>query len=320
MKSSSALSSRKPVAEVLRWLATQGVIIAAKTLQRRRVEWGVSRKAAPPSAELVAQIDTEFHTTTADDQTIARTLNTRGFATTPRQVQTIRLANSWRRRADTDEQIMEQRQETFARVEQALAEGTTRSYGREFMHTNLRVQHGYRARQDDIRDALAIYDPQGTAARKPGLKRKRRGEFIVPGPDWLWSIDGHDKFRNYGIEIYGAIDAYSRRVIWIYVGNSNRTQVSVARQYLSALRRYNRCPAFFRSDRGKEVLMLADAHYSFYTEYKRGEGATEEELETLPLRGCYMFGTSTANIKIESFWRRLIGTQTAPWIVSYRKV
>ena len=30
-----------------------------------------------------------------------------------------------------------------------------------------------------------------------------------------------------------------------------------------------------------------------------------------------MFGTSTANIKIESTWMRMISSQTAPWIVSY---
>jgi hypothetical protein len=51
------------------------------------------------------------------------------------------------------------------------------------------------------------------------------GEYIVPGPDWLW----HDKFRNYGIEIYGIIDAHPRRILSINVGNNNRTQVSVAR-------------------------------------------------------------------------------------------
>jgi hypothetical protein len=29
-----------------------------------------------------------------------------------------------------------------------------------------------------------------------------------------------------------------------------------------------------------------------------------------------MFGTSTANIKIESTWMRMIGSQTRPWLVS----
>src|SRR5436305_935523 len=77
------------------------------------------------------------------------------------------------------------------------------------MEENLRVHYGDRSREDDIRDALHKLDEKGTAARKPGPKRRRKrgGEFIVRGPDWLWCIDGHDKFRNYGIGIYAAVDA-----------------------------------------------------------------------------------------------------------------
>jgi hypothetical protein len=46
------------------------------------------------------------------------------------------------------------------------------------------------------------------------------------GPDFLWCRDGHDKFRNYGIEIYAGVDAYSRRTQRMYVGNSDRKQIS----------------------------------------------------------------------------------------------
>jgi hypothetical protein len=74
------------------------------------------------------------------------------------------------------------------------------------LQSNLR-QQGYRAREDDVRNALKLQDPTGTKTRKPEAKRKRRLEYIVPGPNFLWSIDGHDKLANYGIEIYAAIDA-----------------------------------------------------------------------------------------------------------------
>ena len=53
--------------------------------------------------------------------------------------------------------------------------------------------------------------------RTPGMRRKRRENYIVPGPDWLWCLDGHDKIARYGIKIYGSIDAYSRKTIWFYV-------------------------------------------------------------------------------------------------------
>jgi hypothetical protein len=38
--------------------------------------------------------------------------------------------------------------------------------------------------------------------------QRHRKEYIVPGPDYIWSLDGHDKLSDWGIEIYAAIDAY----------------------------------------------------------------------------------------------------------------
>ena len=86
--------------------------------------------------------------------------------------------------------MAEQRTATFDIVQQELQEGTTRSYGRELVQTHLRIHHRHRSREDDIRDALHKLDEKDTAARKPGPKRRRKrgGEFIVRGPDWLWCI------------------------------------------------------------------------------------------------------------------------------------
>ena len=50
------------------------------------------------------------------------------------------------------------------------------------------------------------------------------------------------KLQPYGIEVYAAIDAYSRYIIWIYVGISARTQVSVVRQYLDTVKTLQKVP------------------------------------------------------------------------------
>ncbi|OXV09814.1 hypothetical protein Egran_02423 [Elaphomyces granulatus] len=100
--------------------------------------------------------------------------------------------------------------------------------------------------------------PQGSNEIHPLLQPnalKSGNEYITP-PDWLWCCDGHDKFRNFGIEIYACVDAYSRRIQWCYVGNSNRRDVSILRQVVAMFQKYGHCPRFFRSDRGKEVLLL----------------------------------------------------------------
>jgi hypothetical protein len=65
-------------------------------------------------------------------------------------------------------------------------------------------------------------DPVGLQRRTYDLNRKR-GEYIVPGPNFIWSIDGHDKLSEWGFEIYGCIDAYSRNILWLYVSISSRT-------------------------------------------------------------------------------------------------
>jgi hypothetical protein len=65
-----------------------------------------------------------------------------------------------------------------------------------------------------VRAIIKLHDTEGSEARKPRIKRKRAlKRLVIPGPDHLWCINGHDKFRNYGIEIYAAIDVYSRRII-----------------------------------------------------------------------------------------------------------
>lgn len=80
---------------------------------------------------------------------------------------------------------------------------------------------------------------------------------------------------------------------------------------------YGRCPSFFRSDRGKEVLLLANAHYSMYVLDRKAKKTCSKNEDDLHLRKCYMFGTSTANIRIESTWMRMIQSQTKPWLVSF---
>jgi hypothetical protein len=63
--------------------------------------------------------------------------------------------------------------------------------------------------------------------------------------------------------------------------------------------------------------MIADAQYYLSKEDKRiSEGLTEEEAAMLPLRDCYIFGTSTSNVRIESWWNQLQRKCLIAWRVS----
>jgi hypothetical protein len=153
---------------------------------------------------------------------------------------------------------------------------------------------------------LRVLNPEGIARRTSDLQRQR-GEYIVPGPDYIWSIDGHDKLAPWGIEIYAAIDAYSRNIVWIYVGISNRTSYSVLCQYLITTSTTGFHPRIIRSDRGKETPLCAEAHYAM----------CRTSDPTVQFNQCYSFGTSTANQRVESWWSQLEKSLLFRWRVYY---
>ena len=159
--------------------------------------------------------------------------------------------------------------------------------------------------RDRIFAAYRYLNPIPVRRRLHDVQRRRQ-EFIVPGPNYLWSIDGHCKLDPYGIEIYAAIDAYSRYVIWIYVGVSALTAVSVLRQYLDGMKAVRQQPQILRSDHGKETMLIASAHWQFHR--------TREP--SVPLEEVYYFGTSKENQRIEGWWPNLSKTALPYWRVS----
>lgn len=193
--------------------------------------------------------------------------------------------------------------------------------------------------RDRIFAALKKVDPAGVERRRVMGQRKHRGEYIVEGPNAVWSVDGYEKLANWGIQIYAAIDAYSRYIIWFYVGErisiisthvdnglikklilvkgiANRCAVSCFRQYLDVVRHIKVIPQLIRSDRGVETSMMADAHYKLRsTAFDRDKNHTEST-EELSITDVWAYGTSTLNVRIESWWGQLAGSETNRWRVS----
>ena len=62
-------------------------------------------------------------------------------------------------------------------------------------------------------------DPEGSEMRHACTLRRRK--YISSGPNAVWHADGYDKLKLYGFPIHGAIDGFSRRVLWIDVTRSN---------------------------------------------------------------------------------------------------
>ena len=116
-----------------------------------------------------------------------------------------------------------------------------------------------------VRNAMQKIDPEGVAMRgRAFATSQRRKEYFVKGPNQVFSIDGHDKLSRFGFEIYGAIDAYSRYVVWCYVGISNLTAVSVNKQYLRLIRHTLHMPKLIRSDKGNYYILYPFAKQAKY--------------------------------------------------------
>jgi hypothetical protein len=137
---------------------------------------------------------------------------------TARFVKRIRLEEGWLRRHNDPAAAETQEAGIIDAIEQLLAEGRIRQYGRRQLITHLARKHGHRSRRNNILTALQILYEYGVTSRTPGMKKKRRDNYVVPGLDWLWCFDGHDKLSRFGIEIYGCVDAYARKIIWFFVG------------------------------------------------------------------------------------------------------
>lgn len=145
---------------------------------------------------------------------------------------------------------------------------------------------------------LRELDPEGVEQRR---KRafQHRGKGVFNGPNDVWSMDAYCKLEHWGIQIYAVIDAYSRFVVWYYVGISGRTAISVLGQYIATVASGGVIPRKIRTDRGAETPMTADAHYKLSSEVRQ-----EDDDHPLEFSDCFRFGTSKENSVVERWWRQ----------------
>ena len=102
------------------------------------------------------------------------------------------------------------------------------------------ISVGIRVPFHHVHEAQAHIDPEGSFLRR--LRFLNRRWYCVPGPQWLWYIDGNHKlirlcsliiFSNklfsgvlyrWKMVIHGAIDGYSRIIMYLHCSNSNTAE------------------------------------------------------------------------------------------------
>ena len=202
-----------------------------------------------------------------------------------------------RRYCDTEQAI------TF--IESEL-QGSERLHGYRMMHSTC-LGHGLAVRKEDVRLILRELDPEGVALRLS--RRLERRSYSVPGPNFIWHIDGYDKLKPFGLCISGCIDGFSRKIIWLNVYNTNNNPRIIGGYFLEAVREHGGCPRVVRGDFGTE-----NGHVRDFQTYFRRNGDRESALPP------YIDGSSTGNQRIEGWWGILRRQCLHFWIESFKKL
>lgn len=189
---------------------------------------------------------------------------------------------------------------------QAQLEGSGRLHGYRMMYSKC-CEEGLSVRKEDVRIMLRELDPVGVEIRLS--RRLERRLYNVPGPNYIWHIDGYDKLKPFGLCISGCIDGFSRKVLWLNVYNTNNNPKIIGGYYLEAVREYGGCAHIVRGDFGTENVVVRDFQ-NFFRRSVNGELAVT----------AYIDGSSTANQRIESWWAMLRKQCLNFWIYLFRTI
>ena len=195
--------------------------------------------------------------------------------------------------------------EVVQAVEEELR-GSGSLLGNRAMHQRLINQYGLVTTREVVRHVLRIFDPEGVEYRS--RHRLRRRLYRCKGPNYLWHIDGYDKLKPYGFCIHGAIDGFSRRIVWLEVASSNNDPRIIAQYFLDYVRQLGGTARIVRGDRGTENGNLA-AIQRFFRRSMNDDFSGDKS---------FMFGKSTSNQRIEAWWGRL-RQGCADWWIEFFK-
>lgn len=187
-------------------------------------------------------------------------------------------------------------------VEQELANAGG-NLGYRSMHARIRLNHGMIVSRNSVRVILRILDPDGVQARQQ--RRLRRREYVSKGPGYLFHIDGWDKLKRYGLCVHGAIDGFSRRIMWLEASASNNDASVVCHFFASCIRQQGGTPYFVRADRGTENVN---------TELMQRILRHENNDDHGRLQTSFLYGTSPANQRIEAYWSKFRSSSMQAWI------
>ena len=103
-------------------------------------------------------------------------------------------------------------------------------------------------------------------------------------------------FQNsmFPLAIYGCLDTFSRKIIFLKVWNGNSCPILIAKFYMQYLLDSQELPTYLRLDRGSETGVMASIHSYLTNEFRDFNNPVDS----------IIYGPSTSN-KIERWWKDL---------------
>ena len=165
--------------------------------------------------------------------------------------------------------------------------GSSLFFGYQYMLQKLR-NRGLTADKETLRLILKSLDTVGVDKRKRWKLTRR--EYHSFGSNHTWYTDGYDKLKASGIAIHGAIDGYSRRILWLKLSSSNNNLKVLANYYLCCLKELNHIPRVVRGVCGTENVIVCGIQRFFCRNHTNSQSKDR----------TFVYGHSTANQRIES--------------------
>lgn len=169
------------------------------------------------------------------------------------------------------------------------------------------IQEGFVVTQNTVRHLLKILDPRGVELRQ--RNRLRRRLYHNPGPNFVWHVDSYDKLKPYGICVNGAVDGFSRMVVWLHAYSTNSNPKVIAGYFLSEVEKIGGTATRIRTDMGTENGTMKDMQRFLRLDHNDGFA-----------RNCFILGSSIHNQRIESWWAFLRKHHAQYWMNLFQKL
>ena len=93
--------------------------------------------------------------------------------------------------------------------------------GYRLVRSHLRAM-GYRLTERRVRLSLSRVDPNSVAVQMATHNAIHRRTYRVAYPNALWHIDGNMSLVQWGFVVHGAVDGYSRLIVYLHCSSNNQ--------------------------------------------------------------------------------------------------